>query len=748
MKKPLKLLKNKKIYLTIFISNIVLMTIVIFVLSFILSLSFKEILTDNIYESQKDSLVEMNYSLDYIYESVKTFTLQLYFDSDVSKLRNLTSLDYYEVNTAFNRLSMYGAIIPYLKSIYVYNNMMNEYYVSTPYGPTRVYSDDEFYDEALKGMVNNAEGYNQLYPIKREIPMIDSHSNIEYIDGFTYIFSNQNVGTKFGEGGVIVNLSENWMKNMIGRHDSEFQGNTYIVDTQGNVLIDSKSESGPILVDDYFESILNSGEKYGYFVNDALDEQSLIIYSKYEPLEWTIVRVIQLNSIMKEITQVRAKILLISCIILLIGILVALFVVKKIYKPIDLIISKLSALEKEKDRKVNAERRQIIKDFILGRSPIEEKEMAPIMESLRISESIMPNFLAVYIMIDNYALFKTKYDIKERELLKYAIIDKASRSFEAYFANEGVDLGDDHILMILSVPNERRELYKEDLELLLIKVQDLISRELQISISVIISELGTDFEEIPQLYNQARKLSFDRFFYNNKCILYYTDEKKKKYSDYGYPVQLEKKLVDELFSGNLEKVWQLYNRIVDDSLDYSYHTVRLTILHIAFSIYSSLHIMEENIGLSFEFNFENFITNIERIECLVDINKYFESFFASISDVLETKTDLKHKELSESVTKIVNENYSDINLSIEYIADKMNMSPAYLGRLYSKTKSRSIVDFINQVRIEKAKELLISTKHKISEIPDIVGYSSIQHFYRTFKKAVGVTPNEYRNSKG
>ena len=746
MKKPLKLLKNKKIYLTIFISNIILMTIVIFVLSFTLSISFKEILTDKIYESQKDSLVEMNYSLDYICESVKTFTLQLYFDSDISKLRNLSSLDYYEVNTAFNRLSMYGAIIPYLKSIYVYNNMMDKYYVSTPYGPTRLYSTDEFYDEALKGMITSAEGYRQLYPMKREIPMIDSHSNIEYIDGFTYIFSNQNVGNKLGEGGVIVNLSESWMKNMVGRHDSEFQGNTYIVDTQGNVLIDSKSESRPILADIYFTGILNSGEKYGYFVNDDLAEQSLIIYSRYEPLEWTIVRVIKLNSIMKEITQVRSKIVLISCIILLIGILIALFVVKRIYKPIDLIMSKLSVFEKEKDKKVNAERRQIIKDFILGKTPLEE-EIAPIMESLGVSENLMPNFLVAYIMIDNYALFKSAYDTKERELLKYAMLDKASGSIGAYFANEGVDLGDDHIVTIISVSNERQELYKEDLELLLIKIQDLISRELKISISVIISELGRDFEEIPQLYNQARKLSFDRFFYNHKCILYYTDEKKKKYSDYGYPIQLEKKLVDELFSGNLEKVWQLYNRIVDDSLDYSYYTVRLTILHIAFSIYSSLHIMEENLGISFEFNFENFITNIERIECLVDINKYFESFFASISDVLKTKTDLKHKELSESVTKIVNDNYSDINLSIEYIADKMNMSSAYLGRLYSKTKSRSIVDFINQVRIEKAKELLISTKYKISEIPDIVGYSSIQHFYRTFKKAVGVTPNEYRNSR-
>ena len=61
--------------------------------------------------------------------------------------------------------------------------------------------------------------------------------------------------------------------------------------------------------------------------------------------------------------------------------------------------------------------------------------------------------------------------------------------------------------------------------------------------------------------------------------------------------------------------------------------------------------------------------------------------------------------------------------------------------------SQSVVEYIHEVRIRKAKELLIQTEKTVQEISGSVGFANIQHFHRLFKRLTGVTPNEYRKTR-
>ncbi|MFD2117837.1 response regulator [Paenibacillus yanchengensis] len=85
------------------------------------------------------------------------------------------------------------------------------------------------------------------------------------------------------------------------------------------------------------------------------------------------------------------------------------------------------------------------------------------------------------------------------------------------------------------------------------------------------------------------------------------------------------------------------------------------------------------------------------------------------------------------------------NVSVSAIAREVSLNPSYLSRWYKQTCGHALSDFIQEVRIERSKELLATTTCKIHEISEKLGLADTQYFYRFFKKNVGCTPQEYRN---
>ena len=89
-------------------------------------------------------------------------------------------------------------------------------------------------------------------------------------------------------------------------------------------------------------------------------------------------------------------------------------------------------------------------------------------------------------------------------------------------------------------------------------------------------------------------------------------------------------------------------------------------------------------------------------------------------------------------------NFSDRSLSLGMLADLMNVNSAYLGRSFKKECKVFFSDYLNSVRIEKAKQLLLETADKGTQIARAVGFENYNYFYITFKKLTGETPSGYR----
>lgn len=102
-----------------------------------------------------------------------------------------------------------------------------------------------------------------------------------------------------------------------------------------------------------------------------------------------------------------------------------------------------------------------------------------------------------------------------------------------------------------------------------------------------------------------------------------------------------------------------------------------------------------------------------------------------------------NKGIINNVNTYIKENYYQ-DLNLKSIAEKFYISPNYLSKIFNEQNQMSLSDYINRIRIEKAKVYLVNTNMKISTISKKVGCSNISYFSHIFKKIEQYTPKEYR----
>jgi two-component system response regulator YesN len=92
----------------------------------------------------------------------------------------------------------------------------------------------------------------------------------------------------------------------------------------------------------------------------------------------------------------------------------------------------------------------------------------------------------------------------------------------------------------------------------------------------------------------------------------------------------------------------------------------------------------------------------------------------------------------------IDDHYASETLSLQDVAGALGISPAYLSRLMRQELGASFIDYLIQVRMTKAAQLLRNPLHKVGDVAQMVGYSSQHYFSTAFKKKAGVSPAEYR----
>lgn len=97
--------------------------------------------------------------------------------------------------------------------------------------------------------------------------------------------------------------------------------------------------------------------------------------------------------------------------------------------------------------------------------------------------------------------------------------------------------------------------------------------------------------------------------------------------------------------------------------------------------------------------------------------------------------------------KYIETHYTE-KLTLTELADQTHVSQWYLSKLLNKYADKSFNDLLNQARIKKAETLLRDPSLKIHQIAELLGFTDVTHFSKTFKKIMQISPNDYRNKLG
>mgnify|MGYP005810250707 FL=1 len=135
---------------------------------------------------------------------------------------------------------------------------------------------------------------------------------------------------------------------------------------------------------------------------------------------------------------------------------------------------------------------------------------------------------------------------------------------------------------------------------------------------------------------------------------------------------------------------------------------------------------------------------VNHIFSLNDLMDYYRQFFVNLAKMIRPNSVYAIDDVIKKIQIYVERNYQK-NLSQEFLSSLFYINRSYLSTLFKERTGQKFVDYLNQVRIERSKELLTETDRKMYQIARAVGYDNVKYFFRIFKKKEKMTPEEYRN---
>jgi len=107
----------------------------------------------------------------------------------------------------------------------------------------------------------------------------------------------------------------------------------------------------------------------------------------------------------------------------------------------------------------------------------------------------------------------------------------------------------------------------------------------------------------------------------------------------------------------------------------------------------------------------------------------------------------KYEKIKNAITYL-HEHYTEQDFRIEKLSEMCGINSTYFARLFADKFGLSPKEYVIELKMRRARELLSQEKYSVSEIGSLLGYSDVYHFSKSFKSSVGVPPTEWRSSLG
>lgn len=216
-----------------------------------------------------------------------------------------------------------------------------------------------------------------------------------------------------------------------------------------------------------------------------------------------------------------------------------------------------------------------------------------------------------------------------------------------------------------------------------------------------------------------------------------------------YPKDLEKPMFEAVSKGDLNGMLvyaQKYSDWMIARAASGSDLMSMRLKALEFSLYAE-HLAYQNGGQVYRYSARNtYLPEIMAMNDPREIKDWFIDKLTSACRDVVSKREERSNDIIKTAQEYIKENF-DKDISLDDVSRQVNISPYYFSKIFKEESGLNFIEYLTNIRIDKAKELLADTDMSIKEVCATCGYTDPNYFSRSFKKNVGVTPTEFKERR-
>ena len=251
-------------------------------------------------------------------------------------------------------------------------------------------------------------------------------------------------------------------------------------------------------------------------------------------------------------------------------------------------------------------------------------------------------------------------------------------------------------------------------------------------------------------YAQARQVIHYSEAYGNRISLY--AELARLQDVYYYPREYDDMISDYVVAGKKEEAKRIIWQVFEENFEKNTRILSVEAIEkLRVRLWDNVAALAERYGISQEqLSAQVLDLGGDPAKKESGVKAFFDGVIGAVDFLDEVVQERRSKTQNKSAEKIleyVTENLCDNTLSLAQISDALGLHRSYLSNIFKAAYGETLSSYIEQLRIEKARDMIKNTDMKIWDIAEAVGYTSDTSFRRAFKRITGVTPGEYREQQ-
>lgn len=382
----------------------------------------------------------------------------------------------------------------------------------------------------------------------------------------------------------------------------------------------------------------------------------------------------------------------------------------------------------------DALKEHLFKDYLFGRSCSAE-DFSRFVFSYQLH--LIPGQTAVGILsLNSYQSLKERYRDEKGDLIRASILNVLQELVEDVYSGEVFHDSEQYYVLLLSAPEEDAQA-ESRLTSLADRIEEIMKMYFGTHVSFGFSRFSHGFERLPDAYAEASETLRQQFFLNRHSIFIQSRE--------AMLLQMKERLAPLSDDTTLNVLIDRPEREEYRNRLRTFSQRLPTPEETRIFLFSQAEYVSISVGRLWNINFSNalesFYDRLREDESLEELVKTELEYYAQLQ-----QRSLRSNRFSAETAGVIfylQKNYSaEISLSI--LAQKVHLSPNYMSNLFKREVGMKIIDYVNNLRIEQAKSLLLGSRKTTLAIAEETGFSDAAYFSRVFKKTTGFSPAEYR----